>query len=325
MFGPLLVCPSGHGPPAWSGPVRQAPIPPGRPGRLLWEQLAVPALAAGRPVISLANTAPLTACDIVCTYDAAFLAHPEWFRPSFRHSYGRVTAAAARRAASVVVPSRFTADELHRLLAVPPHRVNVVPPGIDSMFVPPTETLKVRVRTVYELPERFVLFVGSRDPRKGLEIAARAAASAGLMLVVAGASVAAFSGRSQVRGGAPGVVYLDRVPDSDLVALYGAALALLYPSRYEGFGLPPLEAMACGTPVVASDIPAVRETSAGAAVLCPPDDPVAWETAVGAVTSDAALRSDLVEAGAERAARSSWAEAGEGLAAVIRAWPRSPG
>ena len=316
---PLLVAPAGHRPAWWGGPTREARVPPGRPGRLLWEQLAVPALAAGRRVLSLANTAPLRRRDLVMVHDLAFLAHPEWFRRSFRWAYGTATVRAARGGRRVIVPSAFTAGELTRRLGIDAGRITVVAPGIDARFRPAPDAERLRVRRHYRLPDRFVLSVASIDPRKGLDTAARAADAAGVPLVVAGARAASFAG-AEVPGS---VSWLGRVPDGDLPALYGAAAALLFPSRYEGFGLPPLEAMACGTPVVASDLPVLRETLAGAAVLVEPHDTVGWAESVRRVLSPAE-GDGLRAAGRDRAAQFTWSRAADRLAAVMAAWPDAP-
>lgn len=317
----ILACPRGTRPAWWTGQARQAPLPPGRPGRLLWEQLALPALAGGRPVLSLANTAPLVRAHLVLVQDLAFLAHPEWFRPSFRRSYGAVTAQAASRSRRVLVPSAFTAGELMARLGIPAARISVVTPGIDDRFVPPSEADVGRVRAAHRLEGPFLLAVGTLDPRKGLDTAARAAQMAGLPLVVAGASAASFTGATVPSG----VRWLGRVPDGDLPGLYGSAAALLYPSRYEGFGLPPLEAMACGALVVAADIPPLRETLSGASVLVAPDEPEKWAEAVRSVTSDASHRAgEMRAASRKRAAAYTWASAGLGLDAVLDAWPDAP-
>ena len=318
--GPLLVCPAGARPAWWPGAVRESPLPPGRPGRLLWEQMALPLLAGRRRLLSLANTAPLAARDVVMVHDLAFLAHPEWFRPSFRRSYGAVTVGAARGARRVLVPSAFSAGEVRARLGVPAQRITVLAPGVDDLFGVPTGDQVAAVRARHGLPARFLLAVASLDPRKGLATAARAAASAGVDLVVAGARPASFSAVDL-----PGaVVRLGRVGDADLPGLYGAASALLYPSRYEGFGLPPLEAMACGTPVIASDLPVLRETLSGAAVLVDPDDSDGWVAAVRRVLWEHSAADELRAVGRERAARYTWARAGAALGEVLAAFPAAP-
>jgi glycosyltransferase involved in cell wall biosynthesis len=309
----VLLCPTGHRPSWWDGAVREARVPPGRPGRSLWEQLAAPALARRTPVLSLANTAPLLCRDAVVVYDVTFLAHPEWFRPSFRRTYGAITARAAKGGRRVIVPSAFTASELVARLDVPFERITIVRPGIDARFAPPGPAAEERVRSRYGISGAFLLAVGTVDPRKGFDVAARVAADVGLPLVAAGASDPTFVGAAH----SPGVQWLGRVPDADLPALYAASTALLYPSRYEGYGLPPLEAMACGAVVVASDIPPLRETLSGAAVLVPPDDAEAWANAVRGIIDGAEVGVELRAAGVARAATFSWARAADGLRAVL--------
>jgi glycosyltransferase involved in cell wall biosynthesis len=280
---------------------------------LLWEQAVAPVLARRDPVLSLANTAPLLCRDAVVVYDLAFLAHPEWFRPSFRRTYGAVTVRAAKGGRRVIVSSDFTASELMARLGVPSEKITVVRPGIDDRFAPPGSAAEARVRSRYEIHGPFLLSVGSVDPRKGFDLAARVAGAVGIPLVAAGAADPTFVGAGHVAG----VKWLGRVPDDDLPAVYAAATALLYPSRYEGFGFPPLEAMACGAAVVASDIPPLRETLSGAAKLAAPDDLEAWTRAVRTIVDDAEVAAELRAAGAARAASYTWERAGTELNAVL--------
>ena len=318
--GCVLLCPTGHRPSWWDGAVREARVPPGRPGRLLWEQVAAPALARRNPVLSLANTAPLLCRDAVFVHDVAFLAHPEWFRPSFRRTYGAITVRAAKGGRRVIVPSAFTASELMTRVGVPSGRITVVPPGVDARFGPAGPEAEARVRSGYGIDGPFLLAVGTVDPRKGFDLAGRVAAEVGLPLVAAGAADPTFVGAAHL----PGVHWLGRIPDEDLPGLYSASAALLYPSRYEGFGLPPLEAMACGAVVVASDIPPLRETLSGAAELVAADNAEAWSKAVRSIVQEADVAAERRAAGVARAATFSWARAADGLRAVLAARPRRP-
>jgi glycosyltransferase involved in cell wall biosynthesis len=251
--------------------------PPGPIGERIWEQAILPAAARGRPILSLANTAPLASSrSIVMTHDLAPLAGPQWFTPRGRR-HGRLIAASARRASVLLAVSESIRAELIAR-GKPAGHVFVVRPAVDGRFrpAPPETVARLRERLGLALP--YVLLVGWADPRKD---AATAVAAHSLVvgevphdLVVTGVPRAIFA---PVRLPAmESIKRLPAIPDEDLPALLTGAEALLYPSRYEGFGLPPLEAMACGTPALVSDIPVLRESAEGRAEYLPAGDVRAW-------------------------------------------------
>ncbi len=255
--------------------------PPGRLGDHLWEQAVLPALAGRRPVVSLANTAPIGApTGIVMVHDLATVVGPAWFRRPMR-LYGALSLRAARRAEAVVTPSHQVAGEL-AAHGVAPARVHVVPNGIDPSLRPAPPDAVAAARRRLGLHRPYVLHVGWADPRKNvaLAVAAHRAVVAELPhdLVLVGLPHRNFVPVSVPTD--PTVRLVGFVDDAELVALLTGAHALLYPSRYEGFGLPPLEAMACGTPALVSDLPAIREATGAAATLLPVDDVAAWADAL---------------------------------------------
>jgi len=237
-----------------------------------------------------------------------------------RHAYKRrVYPWALRRAERVVAVSDFARDEAGRHFGTPSERVTVVRSGpglVEAGGVTPPDGL----------PERpFLLYVGDLTAKKDVATLVRAYERAGVEdgLVLVGrprdpypeldAALAAARGR---------VTILEGAPDAALDALYGAATALLLPSRYEGFGFTPLEAMGRGCPVLASDIPAVREISGDGALLAPVGDEVAWADAIRRVAGDEAVRADLRARGAETVARYSWEETARGLCRVFASLER---
>jgi glycosyltransferase involved in cell wall biosynthesis len=279
------------------------PAPRGRAGGQVWEQLLLPRYAVGRPVLSLANTSPLhPRRSTVLVHDLAPLVGPQWFHPSMR-VYGRLVLAGARRAALTVTVSEAVRAEL---LARGVRRVEVVRPAVDPLFTPASPDEVARVRAEHG---RYVVLVGWADPRKDLAtaLAAHLAVTRDVphRLLLVGSTRGVFA--PVARPAAPSVEVLEHVTDSDLRALLTGADALLYPSLYEGFGLPPLEAAACGTPALVSDLPVLRESTRGQAVLLPPGDVPAWTAALRAVLEDPvrvsppALRT-WVDAAAELAA-----------------------
>jgi glycosyltransferase involved in cell wall biosynthesis len=252
------------------------PAPRGRAGGQVWEQVLLPRHARGRPMLSLANTAPLAGRrSTVLVHDLAPLVGPEWFHPSMR-VYGRLVLAAAQRAELVVTVSEAVRAEL---LARGVRRVEVVPPAVDPLFRPASAADVARVQAEHG---RYVVLVGWADPRKDLAtaLAAHRAVAAELphRLVLIGGGRGVFAPVETPVGEAISV--LSHVADAELRALLTGAEALLFPSLYEGFGLPPLEAAECGTPALVSDLPVLRESTGGRATFVPAGDTPAWTEAL---------------------------------------------
>jgi glycosyltransferase involved in cell wall biosynthesis len=217
-----------------------------------------------------------------------------WHRLVFR----RMVPRAARGASRVLAVSERTKQDVIELYRVDPQRIVVTPHGVDPAFTPGREQ-----------PDSYLLLVGSVEPRKNPLAAADAAADLEMRLVVAGPERDAGLARELARRGADVRGY---VSDEELVGLYRGAAALLLPTRYEGFGLPALEAMATGTPVVAAPDAALRELAGDAAVFVEPE-----QLAAG-VREALARRDQLVAAGLARAARFSWEETASRTIAVYR-------
>ena len=231
---------------------------------------------------------------------------------SFSRRYGaaqrRIMGHAAWRADAIVADSAFTADRLRLRFGRDAH---VVPLAAPADMAPPGPEAAERIRSELGLPDRFVLYVGRTEPRKDVVTLGRACGAAGLPLVIAGKVPAAAAAP-------PGAIHVGYVPRNRLAALYGTAAVVAYPSTYEGFGLPPLEAMACGAPVVAYDIPPLRATVAGAAELVAPGDGDALASALRRVVHDDDLRADLARRGLATAAGRSWGDVARDTAAVYR-------
>lgn len=298
-----------------------------RPGRgrrglvgHLWEQVVLPArVPAGGLLWSPANTGPLRAPRQVLTlHDLAALDHPEWFQPRFALWYAWLLPRLARRATRLLTVSRFSRDRIVARLGVPESRVDVVPPGVGPPFgaVPTGAASAAPARHGLEGP--FLLTVGTLEPRKNLATVLAAWRRAaprlpGVSLVVVGEKGPAFR---RVRPEVPveRVRWLGRVPDADLAALYAAALGLVYVPLYEGFGLPPLEAMACGCPVLASPAGGLPEAVGEAALLASPERSEEVAEGMLRLAGDEDLRRRLREAGRERARKFTW----EATAAAVR-------
>jgi glycosyltransferase involved in cell wall biosynthesis len=275
-----------------------------------WEQLALPALAAGRKmrlIYSPANVAPLLwPRNVVLVHDVSPLRHPEWYSRTYSAWQRALLSALVRRGAYFVTVSAFSRDEICELLGVPVERVSVIAGGVDTAFSPTADPEPAR--RAYALNRPYVLTVATASARKNLaalELAARHLREHDVELIVAGGTRAYLPGAAL-----PGHArVLGYVPEDLLPGLYAGARAFVLPSRYEGFGLTCLEAMASGLPVVASDEGALKETCSGAALLADPADEHALAAAVVGSIGEGAARERLREAGIARAAQYGWGRA----------------
>jgi glycosyltransferase involved in cell wall biosynthesis len=265
--------------------------------------------------------------SILTVHDLAFLLFPECAHEALREYLLRVVPRSARRASFVVADSENTANDVICLLGVPPERVAVVPGGVDARFQPVTdpERLQAMRRQLQVESAPYVLFVGVIEPRKNLQglIGAFELAKKRYRLphklVVVGRKGWLAEGiyekyeRSSVR---EDIVFPGFIDDADLPTLYSAAAALVMPSFYEGFGLPLLEAMACGTPVIASNAASLPEVVGDAAPQVDPNDIDALADTLAQVLTDDQLRATNRVRGLERAARFTWTAAAHKLLKV---------
>ena len=291
----------------------------------LWEQAVLPTRLDGRLLWSPSNTGPLAVGrQVVTVHDAAPLDHPEWLNRRFAAWYRWLLPRLIRRVRRVIVPSEFTKSRLLDLSGVPPERVVVVPNGVDPRFRPcaPDEIAATRVALGIPSP-RYILSLASLEPRKNLDALLRAWALLrdrtpdDLWLVVGGAPGKRTVFPDVPIGALPPRVRLTgRIDDRHLPALYSGALLFAYPSLYEGFGLPPLEAMACGAPVVASDRASLPEVLDDAALLVAPE-PEAIADGIGRAVGDDPLRAALRDAGLARAAPFTWDRTAERTGQVL--------
>ncbi|MCA9972892.1 MAG: glycosyltransferase family 4 protein [Anaerolineales bacterium] len=296
--------------------------------RILWEQLAWPLLArrAGVDLLhSMAFVTPVVSeiPAVVTVFDLSFMHYPESFPPLQRLYLQRQTRRSCRAARRVITISESSRQDVHRLFGVPLARIDVVTPGVGAAYrpLPAAEVAAFRQRA--GLPARFVLHVGTLQPRKNIPMLLEAMAQMPgdvPLLLVGGkgwlydeifARVAALGLQARVH-------FAGYVADADLPLWYNAASLLVFPSVYEGFGLPVVEALACGTPVVAANTSSIPEAAGDAGLLVDPHDAAGLARQMTAVLQDATLAAALRAKGPRQAARFSWARAGRETAAVYR-------
>jgi len=295
--------------------------PPHPPTNLGWSAVGLPwaASRAGVDVIHApAYTAPLTARvpTVLTIHDVSYASHPEWYpyrRDALRRAFYKRS---ARTAARIVTVSEFSAGEIGKAYSIPRDHITVAPQGVSGAFLP--KAPGVQIDSPPGVPGRFLLHVGDLHERRNLGVVVRAlieSRQAGelrdpISLVLAGIDRGLGDELRRLADAASWpdlVVCLGVVREECLIALYRGASALVYPSRYEGFGLPVLEAMACGTPVVASRAASIPEVTGDAGILVDPDDVPGWGRAIARVITDSALHDRLRKAGIERAAEFTWA------------------
>jgi glycosyltransferase involved in cell wall biosynthesis len=291
----------------------------GRFGGHKWEQLELPGFVKQRCLINLGNTAPV-ACrrQFIVIHDAGVFEVPEAYGWRFRLWYKTIQYWLGRNGTTILTVSESSRVDIARHLRIPERRILVVPEGTDHLDrIEADESILDRSGLQ---KGRFVLAVGNLAAHKNLAALsslARMLPTHGAQLVVAGHLKGdAFSG-----GGLTGLpqpaLYLGRVTDAELKALYKSAACYVFPSRYEGYGLPAAEAMRCGCPVVASDIPALRESCGDAALYSDPGSPDAFADSVARILTNETLREELVIKGLLRTKHQTWRYAAQRLVGIV--------
>ena len=301
--------------------------------RIAWEQTRLASHSRSLDLLhGLAFASPLVcACPTVVTvHDLSFLRYPNAFRWFNRSYLSFITRHSTRRAARVIAVSESTRQDVIHLCGVPAERVVVVPNGVTDEFRPAAPSEVAEFRRQKGLPDRFLLFLGTLEPRKNLVRLLDAyalwrqskGASAAAALVIAGGKgwfYETIFARVAALGLTDHVIFPGFVPAEELAWWYRAAEVFVYPSLFEGFGLPVLEAMACGTPVITSDASSLPEVTGAAAELIDPEDAAAIADAIERVMAEPGRRAAMRTAGIQRAALYSWERTADETVAVYRA------
>lgn len=318
--------------------VSGGPGPETNLGKVWFEQAGYPwaARAVGAGVAHVPYFAsPLipTLPTVVTVHDLIPLLLPAYRSSALVRNYMRLVAWSARRAALVLTDAVAAQGDIIRHLGIPAERVRAIPLAASPIYRPVEDGAALAaVRARYDLPDSYLLYLGGGfDQRRNLGTLFRALAEARRResslpaLALAGALPTADTlltpdpRRLAAQAGlAEGVRFLGRVQEADKPALYSAATVFLFPSRYEGFGLTLLEALACGTPAVAANATSLPEVGGPGALLVDPDDVAGWAEAIVRLASDAALRARLRAAGLAHAARFSWERVARETAAAYQ-------
>jgi glycosyltransferase involved in cell wall biosynthesis len=268
---------------------------------------------------------------VVTVHDLSFLHFPEFFPPKGRAWHRAIKPnQLIKHAAHVITVSEHTKQDLQELFGLKADEISVVSPGVGPEFRSLNDRETERTRRYYELPEEFFLFMGAIEPRKNIEglISAFELIDAPEHLVIAGGKGWLNRNVYQQAATSPKrdkIHFLGYVSADDKPSLYNLATALVYPSFYEGFGMPPVEAMACGTPVIASHVSSLPEVVGQAGLLVNPHDLQAIAAAMESLSRDPAARAELRRRGLKRAQDFSWDQSAAKLTQTLRRLqPKNP-
>jgi len=290
--------------------------------RIVWEQIVQP-WEAWREKLSLLHApvyvGPIAApCPIVVTvHDLSFVVHPNLFRPFNRVYLQRLTRRSVDQAVAIIADSQSTKNDLVQTLGVSEGKITVIHPGVAHNMQPIDDRQLQDFRRSRGLPEHMILFLGTLEPRKNLPTLLQAYAimhkkpNLNRCLVIAGGKGWYYDeiyAQVERLGLRDEVIFPGYVPETELPLWYNAADLFVYPSLYEGFGMPPLEAMACGTPVVVSNTSSLPEVVGDAALTVDPQDPQALADAMLEALHDPQTHQRLREAGPARAGHYTWAD-----------------
>ncbi len=281
----------------------------------LWEQFFLPRVVRDNVLWSPCGTGPLgIRRQVITVHDTGFVDTPQYYARRFAAWYRWLIPRLIRRVAHVITVSEFTRGQLVQHYQADPDKISVAPNGVEG-FAPAAPEAVAAARARQELPGPYLLYVGSLKPNKNLDRVLAAWERAGLAargyeLAVVGAAGTVFGDHRLAR--LPrGVRLLGYVDDADLPALYTGALAFVFPSLYEGFGMPAAEAMACGTPVLASSTTSLPEVCGEAAVLVDPTSVEKIAEGLLALVDSESFREDLRERGLKQVRQFTWRRAAD--------------
>lgn len=291
--------------------------------RIGWEQSILPwALQQHKAdlIHGLVNVLPVTTKipGVVTVHDLSFVRTPEKLPAAKRWYLTKLCRASVQKAQQVIAVSRQTADDLIQFFDIPATKISVIHNGVAERFQPQSATAVAAFRHNYRLPDRYLLYLGTLEPRKNLPRLIHAyhqwrtqasSSDHDIKLVLAGGKGWFYDQIFQLVQEldlTDAVLFPGFIPDTELPLWYSAAELFIYPSIFEGFGFPVLEAMACGTPVICSNISTLQEVAGESALFFPPDHTDQLTTLLHQLLTDTQLQNELQAQGYRRAARFSW-------------------
>jgi len=293
----------------------------GRFSSHLWEQLELPGYLKknNKPLlVNLCNTAPLFySKSIVCIHDIAFKVNPKWFSPAFVALYKFLIPQIAQRSLKVITVSQFSRKAIAVYTGINPDKIEVVYNGLTQVFFSETTSS-------FNLPdENFILTVSSVDPRKNLISLVKAFKKAQLpnyKLIIVGSESKVFAdvGLKEEIKDCPSIIFTGYLPDNDLATLYKKASIFVYPSLYEGFGIPPLEAMASGVATIVSDVAALPEICGDASLYVNSVDIAEITAKMQLLVENDNLRQDLIKKGYKQIVKFNWDESAKQVAFLLK-------
>ena len=286
----------------------------------LWEQIDLPKYLKDHNnplLVNLANSAPLLYKNQVMTvHDLSFLREPKWFSKKFYYYYKFLIPTAAKSSLKIITGSKFSKNEITKLLKIPEKKIYVVYHGVSERFNP--------IEKSDNKHNNYLLAVSSLDPRKNLKNLILAFNKLNLKdakLIIAGAESKVFAGNTGIKKlihSNNNIITTGHINDGELIGLYKNAISFIYPSFYEGFGLPPLEAMACGCPVVVSNAASLPEVCKDAAYYIDPYHIESMAKGIYEVATNEALKQSLIKKGFERAKMFNWEKSAQELLEILK-------
>lgn len=300
-----------------------------------WEEIHIPARLAGDrvdvyhvPQNGIGLPGKKTCPQVVTVHDLIPYIYPETVGRGYQRIFLQEMPRIVEQADRIITVSEHSRRDLKRYFNLPDWKIDVIYEAADDIYRPlDKEACRTSVHQRYGVKERFILYVGGFSPRKNVPGLIRAYQKviedlSDVILVIAGKPVRAFEelvSLVETLGLKDRVVFTGFVPTEDLPVIYNAASLFVYPSFYEGFGLPPLEAMACGTPVITSNVSSLPEAVDDAALAVDPHDVDALAAAMFDALSDPGLAADLIRRGLEKSNAFTWTKAAEQTLASYRA------